>query len=86
MITFSMLSRSVRRKDSLSSRVSLIAVTQRHNGLIRRFIPKGRRIKDYTHKNIIKVQNWCNSLPRKILNYLTPDQAFEDKIRELFYQ
>ena len=59
---------------------------ERHNGLIRRFIPKGRRIKDYTHKNIIKVQNWCNSLPRKILNYLTPDQAFEDQIRELFYQ
>ena len=25
---------------------------ERHNGLIRRFIPKGRRVKDYKHKNI----------------------------------
>lgn len=59
---------------------------ERHNGLIRRFIPKGRSIKDYADKAIIKVQNWCNSLPRKILGYLTPDQAFEDQIRMLFYQ
>lgn len=59
---------------------------ERHNGLIRRFIPKGKSIRAYSNKAIIKVQNWCNSLPRKILGYLTPDQAFEDQIRALFYQ
>ncbi len=47
-----------------------------HNGLIRRFIPKGKSLSNYSVDIISKVQNWCNTLPRKILNYLTPDEAF----------
>ncbi|MEA3424305.1 MAG: IS30 family transposase, partial [Bacillota bacterium] len=31
-----------------------------------------------------KVQNWCNTLPRKILNYLTPDEAFDDELYEIY--
>lgn len=59
---------------------------ERHNGLIRRFIPKGSSINQCSNEIIIKVQNWCNTLPRKILNYLTPDEAFEDQLRLLLYQ
>lgn len=40
---------------------------ERHNGLIRRFIPKGRKISDYSVEIIAKVQTWCNSLPRRSL-------------------
>lgn len=57
---------------------------ERHNGLIRRFIPKGTLINQYSIEAIASVQNWCNTLPRKILNYLTPDEAFEIKLREIY--
>lgn len=58
---------------------------ERHNGLVRRFIPKGKRISDYSLEAIRHVQNWCNTLPRKILGYLTPDEAFEDQLAKLLY-
>lgn len=58
---------------------------ERHNGLIRRFIPKGRSISAYSINAITRVQNWCNTLPRKILGYLTPDESFEDQLREVLY-
>jgi len=53
---------------------------ERHNGLIRRFIPKGKSLLNYSIDDILKVQSWCNTLQRKILNYLTPDEAFEDEL------
>lgn len=56
-----------------------------HNGIIRRFIPKGKHISDYSIKAILSVQNWCNTLTRKILNYLTPDEVFEDQLRTILY-
>ncbi|MGM0471712.1 MAG: IS30 family transposase, partial [Bacillota bacterium] len=58
---------------------------ERHNGLIRRFIPKGKSISEFSIETITKVQNWCNTLPRKILDYLTPDEAFEDQLKEVLY-
>lgn len=56
---------------------------ERHNGLIRRFIPKGRSICEFSIESIAKIENWCNTLPRKILNYLTPNEAFEDNLSAL---
>lgn len=50
---------------------------ERHNGLIRRFIKKGQPIHSYTDEDIDDVENWMNTLPRKILSYMTPDEAFE---------
>ncbi|OYS43986.1 IS30 family transposase, partial [Lactobacillus taiwanensis] len=50
---------------------------ERHNGLIRRFIPKGEAIANYSLQDIIDIETWCNSLPRKILAYHTPDKIFE---------
>jgi IS30 family transposase len=58
---------------------------ERHNGLIRRFIPKGKSINEYTTDSILTIQNWCNTLPRKILNYWTPDEIFEEKIQTILY-
>jgi IS30 family transposase len=51
------------------------------NGLIRRFIPKGRSMSKYSGSSIERVQTWCNSLPRKILGYQTPDEAFASEVR-----
>ncbi len=58
---------------------------ERHNGLIRRFIPKGKRISDYSIESVSKIQTWCNSLPRKILGYLSPDEAFDDQLMNCIY-
>ncbi|SFL59885.1 IS30 family transposase, partial [Salibacterium qingdaonense] len=50
---------------------------ERHNGLIRRFIPKGQSIDDLDDTVIAYVENWCNTLPRKILGYQSPNDRFE---------
>lgn len=36
------------------------------NKMIRRFIPKGVDIKDYSDKEIERIQNWINNYPRRI--------------------
>ena len=46
------------------------------NKLIRRWIPKGAFIKDFTDKYIKDIQDWINNYPRKIFNYLS---AYEYK-------
>ena len=38
------------------------------NGHIRRFIPKGCAISDHGSKEILKIQEWLNDYPRKILD------------------
>ena len=53
---------------------------ERYNGLIRRLIPKGKSLGDYSIRAIKRVQEWCNNLPRKILGYLTPKQSFEHEL------
>ena len=49
---------------------------EKHNGLFRRFILKGKRIPDYPTDYIERVQQWANTLPRKILGYKSPEECF----------
>ena len=49
---------------------------ENHNGMIRRFIPKGKSIDDISTDFINRICNWMNTLPRKILNYNTPLDEF----------
>lgn len=57
---------------------------ERHNGMIRYFIPKGTLIENYSCKDINEIAEWMNNYPRKILNYKTPLEAlqeeFDDKL------
>jgi IS30 family transposase len=53
---------------------------ERHNGLIRRFIPKGSPIANYTLDDIAFIEDWCNMLPRKILGYKAPFELFEAEL------
>ena len=46
------------------------------NGLFRRFIPKGKSIRDFSAEYISNVVSWINSLPRKILHYSTAEECF----------
>ena len=57
---------------------------ENHNGLIRRFIPKGKRIADYGEDDILAVELWANSLPRKVLGYKTPDEVFEAEMDKIY--
>jgi len=50
---------------------------ERHNGLIRRFIPKGKRMSNYSADDIAFIEDWMNTLPRRILGYKTPEELFE---------
>lgn len=57
---------------------------ERHNGLLRRFIPKGKKISDYSIEAILRVEEWINGLPRKIFAYRTPEELFDDEL-DLIY-
>lgn len=41
-------------------------------GRVRRFIPKGSNIADYSDRYIAKIEYWLNHTPRKCLNFKTP--------------
>lgn len=53
---------------------------ERHNGLIRKFIPKGVAISNFDIEVIASIEDWCNQLPRKILGYRTPEELFDDAL------
>ena len=57
---------------------------ERHNGLLRRLVPKGRSIDKYTSDDILFTADWCNLLPRKILGYKTPDNLFENELDKIY--
>lgn len=41
-------------------------------GRVRRFIPKGEDIANYSHQQIAKIEHWLNHTPRKCLKFRTP--------------
>lgn len=47
------------------------------NGLIRRFVPKRSDLATLTDPFIVKLENWLNDRPRKVLKFQTPREAFE---------
>lgn len=57
---------------------------ERHNGLLRRFIPKGVAINGYSSDEIAFIEDWSNTLPRKILNYRMPEELFEDELDRVY--
>lgn len=57
---------------------------ERHNGLIRRFIPKGKRISDYSSSDISFIEDWMNTLSRRILNYKTHEELFDIHLDKIY--
>ena len=49
---------------------------ENHNGIIRRFLPKGTDFALIKTKRVKEVQDWMNTYPRRILGGSTPLQAF----------
>lgn len=58
---------------------------ERHNRIIRTWIPKGKDIDKYDEWFIEDMEDWMNNLPRKILGYKTPAQLFEEEL-DLIYR
>ncbi len=48
---------------------------EKHNQIIRRWLPKGTIIDKVSVKQIKNIENWMNNYPRKLLNWMTPYQA-----------
>jgi IS30 family transposase len=53
------------------------------NRMIRRFIAKGRDIARFTHKAVEEVASWINNYPRRILEFMTPQQMFNDELKAI---
>lgn len=55
-----------------------------HNRMLRRFIPKGKSISDYSVEDIQFFADRINGLPRKILGYKTPEELFEQELDRIY--
>ena len=55
----------------------------RHNGLTRRFIPKGKPIKSFSAAHNRRAEPLVNNLPRKILGHRTPLELFQEELSKL---
>jgi len=56
---------------------------ERHNGMLRDYIPKGKSIENYSDEEILSFADELNSRPRKVLGYNMPADLFDaflDKI------
>ena len=53
---------------------------EKHNSLIRYFIPKGDLIENYTQQEINNICNWMNNYPRKMFGYHTPLEMLQKEL------
>ncbi|MGE4277766.1 MAG: IS30 family transposase [Lawsonibacter sp.] len=52
-------------------------INERHNGLLREFIPKGVSIEKFSHTQILTFADEINGRPRRRLGYQTPEELFD---------
>ena len=55
-----------------------------NNRMLRRFIPKGKSIENYSCNDILFFADKINDLPRKILGYHTPEELFEQELDRIY--
>ncbi len=53
------------------------------NRMIRRFVAKGRDIARFTKVAIMAVEVWINNYPRRILNFMTPNELFMNELKAI---
>lgn len=51
---------------------------ENHNRMIRRFVPKGTDIADFSEEDIQWIEDWMNNYPRRLLGYKTARQVAEE--------
>ena len=50
--------------------------SENQHKFIRRFIPKGKTMSHLVQKYCLRIQQWMNDYPRKLLSYQTPHEVF----------
>ena len=60
-------------------------INERHNRILRRFIPKGADINKITEEELESLEDLINGLPRKRLGYKTPEELFNEQL-DLIYR
>ena len=53
------------------------------NGIVRRFIPKGRSFENITDKDLQRIVHYINTLPRKRFGYRTPLDLWREQLRDI---
>lgn len=56
---------------------------EKQNALVRYFIPKGTDLTGLSDEQVQRVEDWINTLPRKILDYDTPQEQFDAALKHL---
>lgn len=51
------------------------------NKMIRRFLPKGTSFKELTQKDVKRIEKWVNNYPRKIFNFKTSEEYYEEELK-----
>ncbi|MCH3955417.1 MAG: IS30 family transposase [Eubacterium sp.] len=57
---------------------------ERHNRILRRYIPKGVSINRYSADQILSFADEINALPRRPLGYCTPEELFEAFLDQVY--
>lgn len=55
---------------------------ERNNRILRRYFPKGQSFEKYTSKDCKKAMELINNMPRKILNYATAAEVFNEQLQK----
>lgn len=58
---------------------------ENYNGIIRRFLPKGKDLSHFSQQDLNRINNWIDSYPRKILGYQTAEAAFEKELQNILF-
>jgi IS30 family transposase len=53
-------------------------LNENHNGLIRQYLPKGIALDKVTYGDVAVIQDKLNNRPKKLLNYKTPNEVYEE--------
>lgn len=56
---------------------------ERHNGLLREFVPKGKSLKGLRHIDLNRYTDALNQRPRRILDYLSPAEVFLKETKQM---
>ena len=53
------------------------------NRIIRRFVAKGRDIASFTRQAIMAIEAWINDYPRRLLDFMTPNELFIKELKAI---
>lgn len=57
---------------------------EKYNGMLRRYIPKGVPISNFTCDEVASIGDYLNALPRRSLGYRTPEELFDAALDRIY--